>query len=76
VLCFIVVPLSPAKTPFAVPLNNYKIIISSADNAVAWLVEALCYKPENRGSIPGEVIGFSIDLILSTALSLWGRLSL
>jgi hypothetical protein len=37
--------------------------------AVAELVEALCYKPEGRGSSPDEVIGFfSIDLILPAAL--------
>jgi hypothetical protein len=27
-------------------------------HAVAQLVEALCYKPEGRGSIPHEIIGF------------------
>jgi hypothetical protein len=29
-----------------------------AVHAVAWLVEALFYKPEDQGSIPDEVIGF------------------
>jgi hypothetical protein len=36
--------------------------------AVASFVEALCYKPEGRKFYFDEVIGFSIDLILPTAL--------
>jgi hypothetical protein len=33
-------------------------------------------KPQGRSSIPDEVTGFSIGLILLAALWLWGRLSL
>jgi hypothetical protein len=35
---------------------NYLGYIITVEQAVAQLVEALCYKPE--GSIPDEVIGF------------------
>jgi membrane-associated PAP2 superfamily phosphatase len=33
------------------------LLILLVGHAVAQLVEALCYKPEGRGSIPDEVIG-------------------
>jgi len=38
------------------------------------LVEALCYKPEGRGSIPHRVIGFFMDLILPACRSAAARL--
>jgi hypothetical protein len=43
--------ISKASNKFQLYIPNYVV---SRGHAVAWLVEALCYKP---GSIPDEVIG-------------------
>jgi hypothetical protein len=38
-------------------MQTVKNYIFSVGHAMAQLVEALCYKPENRGSIPDGVTG-------------------
>jgi hypothetical protein len=40
-------------------------------HAIAWLVDALGYKPQRVGSIP-DIIEFLFDLIFLTALWPWG----
>jgi hypothetical protein len=39
-------------------------------HAVAWLVEALCYKPEGAGSSPDEVDFFNLPNLSSCTMAL------
>jgi hypothetical protein len=75
-LYFTILEASPAVTAIR-STGHFVTLRSNTGRAVVWVIEALCYKPEDRGfdSQCGHRI-CQIYLILSAALWYYGLLSL
>jgi hypothetical protein len=75
--CVLLVAFAPNCCYYAAQHSKYTwFILIIYQYAVAWLVEALSWKPRSRFRIPMRSLDISIGLILPTEMLLWGPLSL